>query len=383
MAITINTQPSNNLFAYRPLIMEVQSDSTAIVRCIADVYVGGAYKASLENSPDLGETDVFTFDVQGIIQDNLSNIDFYTSSNAVTRQDVQKNYQVKFYEVTTNGTVFSTTWAEDGAGSGSVDSSTLIAYNGTLEHTETNSITPFQYGGAYGMLSKAVKPIRIKRGDIAFITSVGQGATNEIYLARIIQYDSSDNLISTTNTTSYSLSGYYCQLGRYNTTSLAANCAYFTMQIRTSLNDQMTDLIRFDVVEDINGDYQGVYWFNSVGGFDYHLFEGKKQKNVRSTTNKYKKAVGTSVDSWKKGNTLLSVEGVEEFELYTRPQTEARMRHLAELITHKTDTYIYDGTNFVPILITSASERINDSSNTVGQFQITYQMSNKRISQKA
>jgi len=283
MAITISSEPSTNLFAYRPLPFTITSDSTAIVRTIADVYINGTYAATLENSPDLDSTATFTYDVQGIVQDNLDIIDI-TSGDGVTDQDVTKTYQARFYEVLTAGDgTFSTTWAEDGAGTGSVNSTALDAYNGTLKHNEANSTTPFKLNGTYGQLSRIVAPIRIKRNDYAYVTSITYNAINQTYRTVLKQYDSSNSLISTTNSGTTVITKDI-QLGRYDTSGLATNCAWFTLQIQNTAPVSMTDAIRFNVVEDCNSEFVSVYWFNSVGGMDYHLFEGRVQKKVRSRT---------------------------------------------------------------------------------------------------
>ena len=50
------------------------SDSTAIIRTIADVYVDSVYAASLEGSPELTTTNEFVYDIQGVVQDNLDNL---------------------------------------------------------------------------------------------------------------------------------------------------------------------------------------------------------------------------------------------------------------------------------------------------------------------
>ena len=94
----------------------VSSNDATIVRCIADIYVGGVFYVSVEKSPDIGQTDVFTFDVQAVLQDNLKPLvpSFSANINSVTTdQDSTKQYNIKFYEVLDNGTTYTTTWAAD------------------------------------------------------------------------------------------------------------------------------------------------------------------------------------------------------------------------------------------------------------------------------
>ena len=382
MAITIDTEPSGTLFAYRPLLHEITSDSTAIVRTIADVYVESTYVATLEANPDLDSTAGFTFDIQGVVQDNLDNFDLSLTTGVTNQNEINKAIQVKFYEVDQNANgSLSTTWAEDGAGTGSVDSTTFQAINGTLNHKESNSVTPFLSGGTYGSLSKQVAPIRIKDGDIAMITGLITGALPTNYRLRLKQYDSSDSLLSN-GIVGTVVSSKKAMYGKYDTDSLNASASYFTLSLEDNTATSITDEVRFNLVTDCDNEFVSLYWFNSVGGYDYHLFEGKKVKKVRSKTTNYKQPLSSTFNSYERGDGFVSIDGVEIFEAYSRLQSEERMRHLSELITHKTNTYILEDGEFIPVVITSSTEKINDSVDSVGQFKISFKYANNRISQR-
>jgi hypothetical protein len=379
MAITIDSEPSGSKFAYRPLLHEITSDSTAIVRTIADVYVDSVYVASLEGSPELTTTDEFVYDIQGVVQDNLDNVSILLTEGIVTTKANYKEVYVKFYEVNQNadGTL-TTTWAEDGAGTGSVNSTVFSTINGTLGVTETNTNSAYQVGGSYGRLSKMPNKTRVKKGDIIPLTVIN--ATGLDVRTELIQYEADGTQISSTNLSSV-VSTYHMIYSRYDTSNVASNCAYLTLQIENTSSVALSDAFRFDLVT-ANDDQVTINWFNSVGGIDYHLFEGKKTKKVRSKTNVYKQASSGNFDASNRGNTMYSVEGSETFECYTSAQTEERLRHLQELITHKTDVYVIENGVKIPIIITSATEKVNDSDDSVMIFKITFQYSNNTISQR-
>lgn len=378
MAITINSEPTGVLFAYRPLVSNVTSDSVDIVRVIADIYVSGSYITSLETSPDLGTTDDFTFDIQGVIQDNLDNLNIRLDHGIGTVESILKSIYCKFYEVDLSSGVLSTNWLEDGAGTPEITGTTFQALNGTLDIKETNSITPFQAGGTYGQLSKWYGTTRIKKGDTIPLVVVYSGSTVQL---RLKQYQADGTLIS--NTTPLTVGTTFDVIhSRYDTDNLATNTNYFTLQIETSGSVAITNEYRYDVVNDCGNDFTTINWFNSLGGIDYQLFESRKVKKVRSNTRTYKQALPTSFDSKNRGNTMYNINGSEVFEVYTTTLSEVKLLHLAELITHKSDVFVIENNEEIPIIITSASEIINDSENKARSFKITYQYSNKLVSQR-
>lgn len=382
MAITINNEPSGTLFAYRPLLHEISSDATAIVRTIADVYVESTYVASLEANPDLDSTASFSFDIQGVVQDNLEHFDISTTSAVTNQNEINKAIQVKFFEVTQNADgSLATTWAEDGAGTGSTDSTGFQAVNGTLNHKEGNSLSNFLYSGAYGSLSKQVTPVRLKDGDVAIITGINTSTLPTSYRTRVKEYDSSDSLLANTVTHSVTASKYaFC--AKYNTSLLNASTSYFTMRVESEIGLPYTDEIRFNLVTDCGNEFVSLYWFNSVGGWDYHLFEGKKTKQVKSKGTTFRQPLSTTFNSYERGNNFATIESSEVFEAFSRPQSNERMAHLSELVTHKTNTYILEDGEFIPVVITSSEMNVLDTYEGINQMKITFQYANNRISQR-
>ena len=370
MSISINSNPSaKHHFAYRPVVWTVSSGDANIIRAIADVYINGTYEVTIEKSPDIGTTNSFTFDFQSVLQDFISHqapsftdstASLYSSTSAVY-------YKARFFEVLDNSTTFDTSWAEDGAGTSFLDSIAVYnpAYglNGTLRHEETQDLTVFDSGGTYAGLHRinklttvydglsVNKARKIKRGDFAIMSSWYNSVS--AIQGRYRQYDSTDTLISATTTASLASATNVWEFA-IDTSIMASNCKKFLMRHETTAPVAITNYSLFEIVEDCN-DYVSLYWQNDTGGIDYYLFRDGQIKTYAGESSTYKQPLTTSFNAYDFGTTVYGKMGDIGISMVSEVVGRVEADALSNVITHAVRAWIYDGTNFVPVVITDGT----------------------------
>jgi len=399
MAIRIDSSPASQYhFAYKPIVWTVSSNDATVIRCIADVYINGVYTVTFEKSPDLGETDVFTFDFQNIAQDNLkAYVPNFTASIQEIYSDTNaaNSYTVRFFEVLDNGTTFTTTWSENGTGTGywSTTATYAPAYilNGTLRHEETQDLTNFQESGAYSGLSRLNKRTtnyvgvftnkarRIKRGDFAVIT--GWESTAAALRGRVNQYNSID--INTTNILSNSSisSASHLWQNAVDTTILDADCVKFFMRIEDTSSGDSTGYSLWELVE-CDNDYVSLYWQNDFGGMDYYLFRDGQVKTIQGESQTFTKPLTTSYSTSDFGTTVLSKSSNIGISATSEVLNRTEADGLSTLFTHGVRAWIYKDSQFLPVVIADGGIDTINTSDGVYRANIDLVYSNKPIAQR-
>lgn len=399
MAITIDSAPSNQFhLAYRPVVWQVSSNDVNIIRCICDIYIEGSYYVSIEKSPDIGTTDTFSFDLQSILQDNLSSpIPNFTASSATIRSlSSVVNYYPVFYEVLDNGTTYDTSWAENGAGSSGTSASgfytpnLIQAINGTLRHEETQTLSDFQAAGTYGTLSKGFKPTTTydgascnkikyaKRGDFIIVNGYRYSAIN--MRGKLVQYDSNDTGLSTTNSTSISSTNVGWQY-YIDTNILSSNCDKILARIETTGSSATTSYVHYKILNSDN-DYVSFYWQNSLGGIDYYLFRDGQVKVYDTKSNIYEKPLSTSYNVYDFGKTVLSKENKISIRTVSEQLNRDEAEWLSEIFTHAVRAWIYVNSKFIPVLVTDGGITTLDTNNGVYRAEIELMYSNEHKVQR-
>lgn len=400
MAITIDSNPASQYsFAYRPNVWTVSSNDVNIVRCIADVYINGSYSVSLEKSPDIGTTDTFTFDIQSALQDNLKAFEpNFTASRTYPDTNAGLYYTIRFFEVLDNGTTFDTSWAEDGAGTSYVDSNTVynpaFAYNGTLRHEETHDLDVFVRNGTYAghhRINKLTttyggvstnKARKIKRSDWIVLSSHHDTATT--IRGRIIQYDSSDSIISDSTSSDWSSGSrfwHYAVDVSAGGLVVGDNTKKILVRMERTTGTGITDYALYEVVEDCN-DYVSLYWQNDIGGIDYYLFRDGQVKQYEGESKSFTKPLSTSYNVYDFGETVLSKESNISVSAVSEVLDRTEADALSNLITHAVRAWIYDGSNFIPVIVKDGNiETINTLD---GEYRLNVELmySNKLITQR-
>lgn len=381
MAITIGSYPldsnsvssivSEPLFAYEKAVYTVTSDDVSVIRCIADVYINsthatnGTYKISLEKSPDIGTTNQFTFDISSVIQDYLSAYVPKKSSEVSTHSmvadtDSGSGFVVKFYEVLDNGTTFDTSWLPDGAANNiySTNSTRRYFYNGGLEHEEEYDLTDFYVNGAFGYLSKGTSTRKIKRGDIAVLSGWRYEASSSVlFKGDYITY-TGDTTIATAETSAV---GSNSQKFNYffDTGDVATSIDKVVLRMKSGTANYFTENLTYEIVENCN-DYVGLYWQNSVGGIDYYLFRDAQVKTKVGETETYTKPLVNGFNISDFSQTVLNKMGQISISCNSEVINRTDANWLSELFTTANRAWIYNGTNYIPVIIADGSlETIN------------------------
>lgn len=392
--------PNQFEFAYRPAEWQVNSTDGSIIRCIADVYVSGTLVATIEKSPNIGTINQFTFDLQGVLQDNLDSIVPNWSAGAQTlnaETSGGKQYTVRFFEVLDNGTTFDTSWAEDGAGTDFLNSTGTLnpayTYNGTLLHEETHDLTAYQVGGTYGLLSKGYinsityagistnKAKKVRRGD--FIPYMGWINNNGTFFGKLFEYDANDTGIAGSPTTSAGITSATSKrfLHVIPTSILNSDTKKFIARITNSADaNVVTDYIHYEVLEDCN-DYVSFYFQNSVGGIDYYLFRNSKRKTYESDTQMYRQPLDISYNNYDFGKTVLHKKGMIGLQVVSDPSDSVEAEWLREIITHSTRAWILDGGNWIPVIVADGTMTSINADDSLYQLSCELIYSNDTIAQ--
>ena len=356
------------------------------------------FSVALEKSPDLGETDVFTFDFQRVLQDNLkAYIPTFTASIQEIYADLNAglNYTVRFFEVLDNGTILTTTWLEDGAGTSYTSSTSVYspayAFNGTLRHEEAQDLTDFQNTGSYSGLSRlnkkdityvgvsTNKARKIKRGDFAVIT--GWEGTGAALRGRISQYNSSDinttNILSTSSVTSAS----HLWQNAVDTNLLDSDCVKFFMRIEDTSSVDSSGYSLWQIVE-CDNDYVSLYWQNDLGGMDYYLFRDGQVKTIRGESETYTKPLTTSFNTYDFGTTVLSKSSDIGISASSEVLNRTEADGLSNLFTHGVRAWIYSNSQFIPVIIADGGIETINTEDGVYRANIELIYSNKPIAQR-
>ena len=398
MALSINKQPLDQVtIAYDINRWGVVSNDATIIRVIADVYINGVYNSTLEKSPNIGTTTYFDFDFRGVLQDNLSHHApvFGTSTDRIYELSTGLYYNIRFFEVLDNGTTFDTSWAEDGAGSSYLDTTTVhnpsFAINATKKHEETQDLTEYQFGGTYGSLSRGFKPdssflgvttnkVRyIKRNDIAIVN--GYVNSTGLMQGAYFEYDSAGSLISTHLSNTITAPTSHLWVYSLPTTILASNATDILFNIDDNGGVRKTNYIHYKIVDDC-ADYVSLYWQNSVGGIDYYLFRDGQVKTIAGESETYIKPLDPDFNTYDFGTTVLSKTGNIGISAVSETIDRDTADWLSELFTHANRAWIYVNAQFIPVIIADGSISTINTEDGAYRCNIDLVYSNKVTSQK-
>ena len=102
MAITITSEPvdTNKINpVYNPLPYVMTSNTGAIVKIIADIYINSVYQTSIESELDFGTANQFTFNLSSIARSFLS-ADFITggTNQHLSLTESAKSLDLDFFD---------------------------------------------------------------------------------------------------------------------------------------------------------------------------------------------------------------------------------------------------------------------------------------------
>ena len=380
MALTIFAVPDLINAAYRPILFFVSSNLGTIKGIRGDLYINGTYSSTIDGVQILGTTDSFTFDIRKMMQSQLvhelrTNITtFSVGISTISAAEIK----IRFYEIYESGGVFTTTWAEDGAGTGYEESSDYHVANTATQHQE--NLTDYTVDDATKLLlTTSADNVRIPRGVPFQIGYLG-GDVN--YKAEAIERDINLNTLTTT-TTIFASSPSYSKGYITIPTSLMSNTntAYLDVKLTKSAVGDRSITYRYKVVDSCNSFV--LFWQNHLGGFDHFDFGNKvtKQVNTKNQTMTQSLESGFSVED--AGIITLESNTSTKVKVQTGSLSQAELTMLGELMKNHTVVYKWDSAGvFLRYVVKSHSTKIEDNDGLINSLSLILQPSNEHIVQK-
>jgi hypothetical protein len=395
MAITINSAPDLTTAGYRPVLFNVSSGTSGIVRIIADIYINGTsasdIKASIDKDPNYGTTYVFDFDFQSVCQDYLSadleDIDYQAREIVNTTNSVAK-IQIKFYEVIESGGVLTTAWKEDGSGTPETVSSFYYVMNTTLQHggyinldnyINDNSSKLFLTDSPFKQTVKTTETIQL-----SFLTSSAN------YGGQITQYDSSGSSVQATGFGGYAHTNYSAIL-LYDCSLTHADAAYFDVWLELVGSIQNSEKKRYYIDRVCNENALRLKWVNPLGGIDSHTFNARRIEKTSFKTQTYQsvKGVEEGYALRDRGDTVLTVDGRESKTIYSEAIDKEHLEWLSQIglsnnvwIDNGVSTSTADMNMFVPVIVKGSTVKTLDSTRKVFQIKLDLVVANPLITMK-
>jgi len=311
MALSITASPDTISSAYNPTIWTITSSTSSSVRVIADVYIDGTKRASIDKDPRFGSVNIFDFDIQSVCQDYLTeNLETITATELVDADKSEVKVYLEIYDVTESGGVLTTAWTEDETGVNSdLTSGFIWAINTALQHEETQDLDAFSVSSsAKRFLTHSPKTLTIKRTETYQLNFLTIGS----FRGRIKGYDSSDVLQSSVVTTAL-LPSDKLAIYKIDASLIATNIAYFIATLENSSTAvTLSEEIRFNFDENCNDNALRLKWVNPLGGIDAYTFNAERREELRFTSRTYEKVIEQGYAVQDRGDTILKTTGKGE-----------------------------------------------------------------------
>tara|TARA_R110000751_G_scaffold269883_1_gene369580 strand:+ start:54 stop:1226 length:1173 start_codon:yes stop_codon:yes gene_type:complete len=388
MALTITSQPNElgtgviTSSPYRPTFVEVSSDSAAIVRVIADVYVEGILKGTVEKEPVLGTTDNFKIEIGEIDKKYLDSEFHNTALFLEVHENIisAKEFKLLIYEVTEVGGLLVTNWEENGTGIADKVTSDIYQFNGVNNHLQ-DLTQRFCDGITKKFLTNRPQNSNIINNQIYHcgILPDTEGYNTLISVEEFDGNNGTGTSLSVTASTNLSVgrrkASYTIDTTQLNV--LTKSIIYHIKDGFTSL--QITEFFTVNVVSECN-DEINLFWQNHWGQFDQYFFAGNQTQNTKNKTKSIVNRLPLDYNVEQRGKRDIKKINTREFEMFTRTENPEVVEWLAE-IGESVDVYIMIGTDRVAINVKSVTTNIVDEDDVVVQINIKYTLSNERINQ--
>jgi len=248
MAITITASPDTISASYIPIVWTCTSSTGTIARVIADVYIDGTIRASIDKDPNFGTANAFTFDVQSVVQDYLTFdlVENLGSSVAGNASSCEVEVQLKLYEVTVSGDTLATAWLANGTGTPDQTSTQIWAINATRQHEQAQNLDAYTVDTTAKLWLTNGGTQKIGRSETIQLNFITDEANIKV---KVAEFNSGGGSVATSTVPSSPLTitdkiGSMMFLG----SDLAATTAYvhFTLA-KGDLSADRSETIRFDV----------------------------------------------------------------------------------------------------------------------------------------
>jgi hypothetical protein len=380
MAITVTASPDTISAAYIPIVWNCTSSTATIVRVIADVYIDGTIRASIDKDPDFGTSNAFTFDVQSIVQDYLTyNLESVTTNDVINANNSEVEVQLEFYEVTDSGTTLVTTWTGTGTPSGT-SSSQIWAVNATRQHEEAQNLDAYTVDTTAKLWMTNGGTQKIARTETMQLHFLTNEADVKV---KIQEYNSGGGLVVSTAIPSSPLTvSDKAGILKFNGSTLNPSTSYVNFILaKGDLSADRSETIRYNVQDICREDKLRLKWINPLGGIDSFTFISRTNKETRFRSKTYEQVIEKGYAIADRGRTVLSVDAEEAIDVYSDTLTTSQLNWLSE-IGRSNGVWIEEGTNLVPVIVTSRKVKTLDNDSKI--FQCSYKLvkSNKFNTQR-
>lgn len=376
--ITINTTPDATNSAYSPINWNVTSNDANIKAIRGDIYVNGTYLTTLNAVQELGSTDTFDLDIQKIMQSQLVselryNITTLGITNAITSACAVK---VRFYEVILSGGVYTSTWAEDGAGTGYLESSTYNVINAAIQEYE--DLTDYtQENSSKKFLTMRTNNCRIPRGvpfQVGFLSTAS--------LSLVINRLDEDGAVLTSYQTGFVTPTYGKAIIEIPSTYFSSTSySYLEIKLLDSGDGQKSEILRYKIEDYCN--LYPVFIQNHLGCFDHFNFGGHHTKNITTRNQSINKPLPNPALTYSAGNIIVQSNVNERLKVQTDSLSGAELTFLGEFIKNHSVTYYWEAANtFRRRKITSHSTKAEDNEDFINTLSLTFEPSNSHKVQK-
>lgn len=391
MAITITSIPNDSgagntgvitSSPYRPTFVEVSSDSAAIVRVIADVYVEGILKGTVEKEPVLGTTDNFKIEIGEIDKKYLDSEFHNTSSFLEVHENIisSKIFNLHIYEVTEVAGLLVTTWEENGAGTGGLSTANIFQFNGVNNHLQ-DLTQRFCDGVTKKFLTNRPQNSNIINNQI-YHCGILPDVEGFNTLISVEEFDGNNGTGTSLGVTASTNLGVGRRKSSYtiDTTQLNPLTKSIIYHIKDGFTTlQITEFFTVNIVSECN-DEVNLFWQNHWGQFDQYYFAGNQTQNTKNKTKSIVNRLPLDYNVEQRGKRDIKKINTREFEIFTRTENPEVIEWLSE-IGESVDVFIMIGTDRVPINVKSVTTNIVDEDDVVVQIDIKYTLSNERINQ--
>ncbi len=382
MAITNIVNPDDIVAAYRPERVEFSCRSTnllQIVRVLADVYVDGVFYRTIAKDPDLGTIVDFTFDVSAVVIDRFTkDITFSSVANSI-EDSPNTSYSVflRFYEVLEVAGVLTTTWAEDGAGTGGVDTGTVSVTSSTRQVYEDQGLDDYSNDGISSsyLTNKPTKTFELSLTDTVQLDFL----TNETNVDASITYFDENGVVISSDTPSGVLTN---NKGRVvlSGPSMPTNTRMVRINLVNNLLQPLVALLEITVFPTCQ-DYKLIYWENLLGGIDWHYFKARGTKSNVAESEEYRKPLVPGFTPEDRGLTNLRTESFGTRTYFSQAQSREDLSWLQEIGINKRQCYTIENGVVIPLTVTEHKELYEDNFKHPFSFQFTARLANNFYSQ--
>jgi len=403
MALTLTSAyiaNADHVPAGNPIIFTFESDDGQVRAMELTVKKGATEIATLRKQPDIGETDIFTFDLSDVIQDNLS---FVIPSTSMTTQEESNGYGSFTFEGKELLENASTGLIEDGASLGAGDIRTFFAHNSLLQHpslqaTREDDLSNYVLDSAPNTTGKFLTAAPL--GVVPAYRYYKASTTDEIYLSFIGDMDqitkvtantvdASGSTINQFNIT-FAQAGYDRSVFRAGYARWAGLHAQFAvdmtsgggvrydMFLSNAGSQQMSEFLTVHIVSDCSRKATRLQWINDLGGLDAWTFYGNPIYTHQVSGSAYEKladAPQSTINTYDGGATVMVKTAREQIKTVSFKVTANEVRFFESLL-RSPQVYLEDSGTFRAVTLGNKTLKVEDYTKNVYRLSFTIDQSN-------